>query len=147
MTKYIAAAAIAIGLVFASSAQAAAPHCYPYGCDYSWHVFTGAKLGLPNTVSNVTDAQLRKAASNAFSDYHGCCESLSSTYDGAYAPVAFSQSRTSSTSGYVYVIHDYKWAYTPARITRIARRSHQFQADYGNFAAGHWRVRAVSHGG
>jgi hypothetical protein len=147
--KALAALVLMFALGAAGEAQAAAPHCSPWGCDSAWHYTTGSEQGIPNTVSTVTDAQLRRVAGNGLSYHYGCCESLSNVWSGAYAPVVLSGSRTSSTSGYVTVIHDYKWCCNPSYYARIPRRVHQVQADYGNFASGlgHWRWRATSHQG
>jgi hypothetical protein len=134
MTKYIAAAAIAIGLTFAAPAQA---HC-PNACSTGWHVYTASQLGVPAT-GTVTDATIRTAVSNSLNRYNSA-EYLITT-------AVLSQSRTSSTSGWAFHIADYGWRYTPARITWLPfRYVHQCQADRGQFAAGSWRVRCTYHG-
>jgi hypothetical protein len=134
MTKYIAAAAIAIGLTVAASAQA---HC-PNACTTDWRVFTAAKLGVPAT-GPVTDAHIRTAVANSLNRYNSV-EYLITT-------ATLSQSRTSSTSGWAFHIADYGWRYTPMRITWLPYRYvHQCQADRGSFAAGSWRVRCTYHG-
>jgi hypothetical protein len=133
MRTFIAAAAIAIGLTFATPAQA---HC-PNACSTDWHVYTAGQLGVQSS-GPVSDATGRKAVAATLG--HNTIENL-------FGQTMLTAGRTSSTSGWVWSFADFGYRYTPERVVWLpSRYDHYCQYDEGHFAAGSWRVRCTYHG-
>lgn len=150
MRKYIAAAAIAIGLVVATPAEA---HC-PNACSTGW--FYKAKATGANGYSTVfgypvkPDGALSAAEVNRILavhfDYDHSVEGLitSGTMTSAYWTKG--HQRKSGSAIYALNWAKYGWRYTPRRITEV-NRLHGCTVDE-NPAGGYyhyWRVACVHY--